>query len=58
VANPYETPKQRREKIGTVRPPRKKDKPTRKEREEEMETAVAAVKKELKKKTKGRNRQR
>lgn len=77
VANPYETPKQRREKevrslldklppesimldpkkIGTVRPQRKKDKPTQKEREEEMEAAVAAVKsKEFKKKTKGRNK--
>ncbi|XP_074320711.1 putative U3 small nucleolar RNA-associated protein 7 [Silene latifolia] len=77
VANPFETPKQRREKeirafleklppeaimldpkkIGTVKPRRKKNKPTRKEMEEEEEAAVAAVKgKELKNKTKGKNR--
>ncbi|CAO2814698.1 unnamed protein product [Amaranthus hypochondriacus] len=77
VANPYEIPKQRREKeirslleklppesimldpkkIGTVKPPRKKDKPTRKEREEEMEAAVEAAKGVvLKNKTKGRNK--
>lgn len=44
-------------KIGTVRPPRKKGKPTRKEREEEMEAAVDAVKNiEFKNKTKGRNK--
>ncbi|XP_021748996.1 probable U3 small nucleolar RNA-associated protein 7 [Chenopodium quinoa] len=44
-------------KIGTVKPPKKKDKPTRKEREEEMEAAVEAAKgKKLKNKTKGRNK--
>ncbi|KAL9232705.1 hypothetical protein vseg_007783 [Gypsophila vaccaria] len=43
-------------KIGTVKPVRKK-KPSRKQREEEEEAAVAAVKgKELKNKTKGKNR--
>ncbi|KAL2940267.1 putative U3 small nucleolar RNA-associated protein 7 [Bienertia sinuspersici] len=77
VANPFETPKQRREKevrsvleklppesimldpkkIGTVKPPRKKDKLTRKEREEEMEAEIEAAKGvELKYKTKGRNK--
>ncbi|KNA14312.1 hypothetical protein SOVF_108470 [Spinacia oleracea] len=44
-------------KIGTLKPPRKKEKPTRKEREEEMEAAVEAAKgKKLKNKTKGRNK--
>lgn len=44
-------------KIGTVRPTRKKVKPTKKEREAEMEAAVAAAKGvHLKKKTKGKNK--
>lgn len=44
-------------KIGTLKPPRKKEKPTQREIEEEMEAAVDAVRnKELKNKTKGRNR--
>uniref|UniRef100_A0A2P2KR00 BING4 C-terminal domain-containing protein n=2 Tax=Rhizophora mucronata TaxID=61149 RepID=A0A2P2KR00_RHIMU len=44
-------------KIGTVRPNRKKEKPTRREIESEMETAVEAGKDiEFKKKTKGRNK--
>ncbi|XP_057981278.1 probable U3 small nucleolar RNA-associated protein 7 [Malania oleifera] len=77
VANPFETPKQRREKevhslldklppetimldpskIGTVKPTRKKEKPTKQEREADMEAAVATVKGiNQKKKTKGRNK--
>ncbi|KAF8403188.1 hypothetical protein HHK36_011285 [Tetracentron sinense] len=44
-------------KIGSVRPARKKEQPTKREREAEMEAAVAAVKSiPLKKKTKGRNK--
>ncbi|WOL18091.1 putative U3 small nucleolar RNA-associated protein 7 [Canna indica] len=44
-------------RIGTVRPPRKKEKPTKKEMEEEMEAAVEAAKSiSFKKKTKGRNK--
>nr|DAD28662.1 TPA_asm: hypothetical protein HUJ06_030130 [Nelumbo nucifera] len=44
-------------KIGTVRPSRKKEKPTSQEREAEMEAAIAAVKSlPMKKKTKGRNK--
>ncbi|KMT15707.1 hypothetical protein BVRB_3g056890 [Beta vulgaris subsp. vulgaris] len=44
-------------KIGTVKPPRKKDKPTRKEREEEMEAALEAAKGiEFKHKMKGRSK--
>ncbi|XP_016647020.1 PREDICTED: probable U3 small nucleolar RNA-associated protein 7 [Prunus mume] len=45
-------------KIGTVKPQRKKEKPTNQEREVEIEAAVEAVKGTvLKKKTKGRNKQ-
>lgn len=44
-------------KIGTVKPPRKKVKPAKLEREAEMEIAVEAVKGiEMKKKTKGRSK--
>lgn len=44
-------------KIGTVKPTKKKEKPTRQEREAEMEAAVAAAKSiELKNKTKGKNK--
>ncbi|PON49538.1 WD repeat containing protein [Parasponia andersonii] len=44
-------------KIGTVRPAKKKEKPTKHERETEMEAAVEAAKDtEFKKKTKGRNK--
>lgn len=44
-------------RIGTMKPARKKEKPTKQEREAEMEAAVEAVKGiELKKKTKGRNK--
>ncbi|CAL9094385.1 unnamed protein product [Musa acuminata var. zebrina] len=44
-------------KIGTVRPPRRKERPTKKETEEEMETAVETAKSiTFKKKTKGRNK--
>ncbi|URE10091.1 U3 small nucleolar RNA-associated protein [Musa troglodytarum] len=44
-------------KIGTVRPPRRKERSTKKEIEEEMETAVEAAKSiTFKKKTKGRNK--
>lgn len=44
-------------KVGTVKPAKKKDKPTRQEREAEMEAAVAAAKSiELKNKTKGKNK--
>ncbi|KAK2980469.1 hypothetical protein RJ640_015992 [Escallonia rubra] len=44
-------------KIGTVRSARKKEKPTKQEREAEIEAAVAAAKSVLlKKKTKGRNK--
>ncbi|CAI9091236.1 OLC1v1026204C1 [Oldenlandia corymbosa var. corymbosa] len=44
-------------KIGAVRPARKKEKPTKKEMEEEMEAAIAAAKDiKMKKKTKGRNK--
>ncbi|KAA8541896.1 hypothetical protein F0562_023048 [Nyssa sinensis] len=44
-------------KIGTVRPSRKKEQPTKQEREAEMEAAIAAAKDiPIKKKTKGRNK--
>lgn len=44
-------------KIGTMRPSRKKEKPTKEEREAEMEEAIEAAKgTEIKKKTKGRNK--
>uniref|UniRef100_A0A5B7AW98 Putative U3 small nucleolar RNA-associated protein 7 n=1 Tax=Davidia involucrata TaxID=16924 RepID=A0A5B7AW98_DAVIN len=44
-------------KIGTVRPIRKKERPTKPEREAEMEAAIAAAKHiPIKKKTKGRNK--
>ncbi|XP_056162237.1 probable U3 small nucleolar RNA-associated protein 7 isoform X3 [Syzygium oleosum] len=44
-------------KIGTVKPPSRKQKPTKQERESEMEAAVAAVKDmPMKKKTKGRSK--
>ncbi|KAK6259419.1 WD40 repeat - like 10 [Theobroma cacao] len=44
-------------KVGTVRPARKKEKPTKEEREAEMEAAVEAAKDtDIKKKTKGRNK--
>ncbi|KAK4758221.1 hypothetical protein SAY87_019522 [Trapa incisa] len=44
-------------KIGSFKPPRKKEKPTKDEREAEIEAAVTAVKStEVKKKTKGRNK--
>ncbi|CAK9159640.1 unnamed protein product [Ilex paraguariensis] len=44
-------------KIGAVRPTRKKEKRTKQEREDDMETAVAAAKSlPFKKKTKGRNK--
>lgn len=44
-------------KIGTVRPPRKKEKLSKKEIEEEMEAAIAAAKDNpLKNKTKGKNK--
>lgn len=44
-------------KIGTYKPPTKKEKPTKQRREAEMDAAVTAVKNaEVKKKTKGRNR--
>lgn len=44
-------------KIGTVKPPSRKQKPTKQERESEMEAAVAAVKDmPIKKKTKGRSK--
>ncbi|KAJ4840469.1 hypothetical protein Tsubulata_039817 [Turnera subulata] len=44
-------------KIGTVRPPRRKEKPTKQDIEAEMEEAVEAVKDtEVKNKTKGRNK--
>ncbi|KAF5749302.1 U3 small nucleolar RNA-associated protein 7 isoform X1 [Tripterygium wilfordii] len=77
VANPFETPKQRREKevhslldklppetimldpskIGTVRPSKKKEKPTKQEREANKEAAVEAAKGiTMKKKTKGRSK--
>ncbi|KAG5559060.1 hypothetical protein RHGRI_008844 [Rhododendron griersonianum] len=79
VANPFETPKQRREKevrslldklppetimldpkkIGNLRPPtRRKEKPSKEEREAEMEAAVADAKNSVstKRKTKGRNK--
>lgn len=43
-------------KIGTVKPARKKEKPSKEERDAEMEAAIEAVKgTALKKKTKGRN---
>ncbi|KAF7150971.1 hypothetical protein RHSIM_Rhsim02G0215300 [Rhododendron simsii] len=79
VANPFETPKQRREKevrslldklppetimldpkkIGNLRPPtRRKEKPSKEEREAEMEAAVADAKNSVstKRKTKGRSK--
>ncbi|KAI8569300.1 hypothetical protein RHMOL_Rhmol02G0268100 [Rhododendron molle] len=79
VANPFETPKQRREKevrslldklppetimldprkIGNLRPPiRRKEKPSKEEREAEMEAAVADAKNTVstKRKTKGRSK--
>lgn len=44
-------------KVGTVREARKKEKPTLKEREEELEATVEAIKAtDIKKKTKGRNK--
>lgn len=44
-------------KIGTVRPPRRKERKAKKEAEDEMEEAVAAAKSiTVKKKTKGRNK--
>lgn len=44
-------------KIGTVRPPRRKEKKAKKEAEDEMEEAIAAAKSiTVKKKTKGRNK--
>ncbi|KAF5725633.1 putative U3 small nucleolar RNA-associated protein 7 [Tripterygium wilfordii] len=77
VANPFETPKRRREKevhslldklppetimldpskIGTVKPSKRKEKPTKQERDVNMEAAVEAAKGiTLKKKTKGRSK--
>ncbi|KAG1331430.1 U-box domain-containing protein 72 [Cocos nucifera] len=44
-------------KIGTVKPPRRKEKPTKKETESEMEAAIEAAKSiTFKKKTKGRSK--